>query len=339
MRIGCLQFAPRVADVSNNMTRAEAVLSKVDPKDLEKLDLLVLPEMAFSGYNFKSVEAIEPCLEPTASGVSSRWARATALKYGCAVAVGYPERTDASEYYNSLVVVDSGGETVAKYRKSFLYYTDANWAREGQGFYGGKMGRFGQVAIGICMDINPYKFEAPWDAYEFAFHVLKVQANLVIFSMAWLTNDERSMFLSSPHDPDLSTISYWARRLDPIVRTESSDEVIFVFCNRCGVEDDATYAGTSVVMGIKDGEVSIYGLLGRGTEKLLLVDTDKPPFGKLVDRPPTEENGAEDDAPQGEPTQPRGAPPNGSNRRSTSLAADSPTLPSTGFAPRPPGDT
>lgn len=49
MRIGCLQFAPQVGDVSNNLTRADAVLAKADPKDLESLDLLVLPEMAFSG--------------------------------------------------------------------------------------------------------------------------------------------------------------------------------------------------------------------------------------------------------------------------------------------------
>jgi protein N-terminal amidase len=55
------------------------------------------------------------------------------------------------EYYNSLVVVDSAGQNVAHYRKSFLYYTDATWAREGQGFYGGKLGSLGQAAMGICM--------------------------------------------------------------------------------------------------------------------------------------------------------------------------------------------
>jgi predicted amidohydrolase len=49
MRIGCLQFAPQVGHVSNNITRAEAVLSKADQNELDNLDLLVLPEMAFSG--------------------------------------------------------------------------------------------------------------------------------------------------------------------------------------------------------------------------------------------------------------------------------------------------
>lgn len=103
------------------------------------------------GYNFKSQEAIEPFLEPTADGVSAQWARDTARQYGCTVAVGYPERAAAAEYYNSLVVVDPQGGKLANYRKSFLYYTDATWAREGQGFYGGKLGSFGPAAMGICM--------------------------------------------------------------------------------------------------------------------------------------------------------------------------------------------
>jgi predicted amidohydrolase len=46
MRIGCLQFSPVLGDVDNNLNRADAVLSRANPKDL---DLLVLPELAFSG--------------------------------------------------------------------------------------------------------------------------------------------------------------------------------------------------------------------------------------------------------------------------------------------------
>lgn len=49
MRIACLQFAPQVGDTDNNLNRADAVLAKVDQHDLDSLDLLVLPELAFSG--------------------------------------------------------------------------------------------------------------------------------------------------------------------------------------------------------------------------------------------------------------------------------------------------
>lgn len=49
MKIGCLQFSPQVADVDNNLNRADAVLARASPEDLDSLDLLVVPEMAFSG--------------------------------------------------------------------------------------------------------------------------------------------------------------------------------------------------------------------------------------------------------------------------------------------------
>ncbi|KAH6626087.1 carbon-nitrogen hydrolase, partial [Chaetomium sp. MPI-SDFR-AT-0129] len=272
MKIACLQFAPKVGDVSNNIARAEDVLAHADPADLKNLDLLILPEMAFSGYNFKSAEHIAPYLEPTGAGVSSQWARTMARKHGCTVAVGYPEKAETGdegepECYNSVVVVDSDGKQLVNYSKSFLYYTDDTWACEGKGFYGGKLGSLGQAAVGICKNPtntpSPYKFEAPWDAYEFALHVQRVGANLVLLSTAWLTNDDQSTFLAPPlHHPDLNTLLYWVRRLDPVIAADSPEEIIVVFANRCGTEDEATYAGTSTVLGIKGGEVWVYGLLG-----------------------------------------------------------------------------
>lgn len=53
------------------------------------------------------------------------------------------------------------------------------------------------------MDINPYKFEAPWSAFEFAYHVLEVRANLVILSMAWVTREDAETFTSIPKEPDM----------------------------------------------------------------------------------------------------------------------------------------
>ncbi|KAF3064548.1 Protein N-terminal amidase [Daldinia childiae] len=135
------------------------------------------------------------------------------------------------------------------------------------------------------MDINPYKFEAPFHAFEFAFHVLEMGSNLVILTMAWLTREDGRMFSRMPNDPDLDTLTYWVTRLEPLIRAESEEEIIVVFANRCGIEDDAVYAGTSAVIGIKDGEVSVYGILGRGEKELLVVDTDAAPYAKLVYRP------------------------------------------------------
>ncbi|KAI0196657.1 carbon-nitrogen hydrolase [Xylaria flabelliformis] len=288
MRIGCLQFAPQVGDIDNNLNRADAVLNKANP---ENLNLLVLPELAFTGYNFKSLQQISPFLESRGSGISALWARTTALKLDCVVTVGYPEKVDVKskwptspEYYNSVIAVNSDGETIAHYRKTFLYYTDETWALEGpEGFYGGFIPELGTTtSMGICI---PYKFEAPWLAFEFAFHCLEVEANLVIVTMAWLTREDASLFCRMPNEPDMDTLTYWISRLEPLIRSESREEIVVVFCNRTGIESDAVYAGTSVVIGVKDGEVNVYGILGRGEKDLLVVDTEKPPYAKVVYRP------------------------------------------------------
>ncbi|KFY66559.1 hypothetical protein V497_00857 [Pseudogymnoascus sp. VKM F-4516 (FW-969)] len=290
MRIACLQFAPQLGDVDQNLNRADAVLSKANPKDI---DLLVLPELAFSGYNFKSLKDISPYLEPTAAGITSLWARTTALKYDCVVTVGYPEKVDISpkwpaspEYYSSAITVNKEGETIANYRKSFLYYTDETWALEGpDGFYDGVIEGLGNVAMGICMDLNPYKFEAPWSAWEFAYHILHRQANMVIISMAWVTREDARSYSRLPKEPDMETLAYWVARLEPLIRGEDDGEVIVVLANRSGTEGDATYAGTSAVLGIQSGEVKLYGVLGRGERELLVVDTSKRPQAKLVSDP------------------------------------------------------
>lgn len=295
MRIGCLQFAPQVGDVDNNLNRADAVLSKANPDDLDSLDLLVVPEMAFSGYNFTSLAHITPYLEYSGSGISSLWARTLALKHNFHVVCGYPEKVDVSdkwptspEYYNSAIIVSNEGETIGNYRKHFLYMIDETWALEGDGFGRDDIPGLGQTAMGICMDINPYKFEAPWHAFEFAFHVLEVRANLVILSMAWLTREDAATFTSMPNEPDMETLAYWVQRMEPLIRAETSEEIIVVFSNRCGMEDDTVYAGSSAVIGIKNGEVNVYGILSRCEKSLLVVDTDSKPLGKLVNRPDLE---------------------------------------------------
>ena len=124
---------------------------------------------------------------------------------------------------------------------------------------------------------SPYKFEAPWSAWEFAYHILHRQTNLAVLSMAWLTREDARSYSRSPKDPDMETLAYWVARLEPLIRAEGEDEIIVIFANRCGVEGEAVFSGTSAVLGIQHGEVKLYGVLGRGEKELLIVDTSKRP--------------------------------------------------------------
>ncbi len=114
MKIATLQFSPQLGPVDENIARADSILSSCSDS-LHELDLLVLPELAFTGsflwsptyliqscsistkltvtpgYNHPSLQSITPYLEPTAAGPSTRWAIRTARRLGCLVTVGYPE--------------------------------------------------------------------------------------------------------------------------------------------------------------------------------------------------------------------------------------------------------
>lgn len=46
MKIACLQLASEMGKVKSNMRKADAILGGAQP---DEIDLLVLPEMAFSG--------------------------------------------------------------------------------------------------------------------------------------------------------------------------------------------------------------------------------------------------------------------------------------------------
>jgi hypothetical protein len=99
--------------------------------------------------------------------------------------------------------------------------------------------------------------------------------------MAWSTNADPLSFLDKAGEPDLDTLLYRITRLQPNIGANSNRKTIVVFNNRCGVEGDTIYVGTSAVIGIESGEISLYGILGRGEKGLLVVDTDATPYAKL----------------------------------------------------------
>ncbi|KAJ9244592.1 hypothetical protein DTO207G8_2343 [Paecilomyces variotii] len=344
MKIATLQFAPRLGDVEGNIRRANDLLKRgKDGLSIESMrpEILVLPELAFSGYNFPSLEAIKPYLEPQSTGPTAKWAQETAKRLRCKICVGYPEIEKATsssspengnsnssssddKYFNSLLVVDENGIILHNYRKRFLYYTDETWASEGdaeRSFYTFNFdGQNGisqqqnkiQTTFGICMDINPYKFEAPFTDWEFANRVIDSKSPLVIISMAWLTLLGHEELAALREKPDMDTFQYWVRRFWPLLEKKMEHDgdvdgtsgltkkVIIVFANRAGEEpgaegkDSARYAGSSAVVAVTqkssssaqggapefDVKILCWDIMGAAEEGLCFADTKADP--KLV---------------------------------------------------------
>lgn len=154
------------------------------------------------------------------------------------------------------------------------------------------------------MDINPYKFEAPWTAYEFANHARESRAKLAIVSMAWLTHLSEADLSENVMLPDTNTVGYWAERFRPLMdsATGMDDETIVVCANRVGLDGicprigEVKYAGSSCVFSIMKGQdIRIWDLLGRAQEGILVVDTSKPPGSAITHREKAESTGVSDE--------------------------------------------
>ncbi len=152
------------------------------------------------------------------------------------------------------------------------------------------------------MDLNPHRFAAPWEAFEFASHALTSGSEMLVLSMAWLTVLKDSELAAHAEEPDLSTLSYWVGRLKPLVEAEK--EVITVFGNRCGreagknplgVEEGVRYAGSSWIGKVGNGVVKIWDIMGRAEEGVIVVDTEKEPKWTLRER----QQSGDDDEPDG----------------------------------------
>jgi protein N-terminal amidase len=264
MRVAIVQTAPLLGQPEKNLARATDLLSRLPHT---QLDLIVLPELAFSGYNFPSPKAITPFIETHDKSPSRTWARDVATRFQCSVVVGLPSQ-DQGARYNTAVMVNEAGEVVYTYHKHFLYSTDYQWGCQPGSSFTFKDFQFdGQsvrMSIGICMDLNPKEYIAPFNAFEYANFLLQNDVRLVVIPMAWLlpSDEDREM-------PSLGSVEYWARRLSPLLGDDTVRTV--VVCNRTGEEGGAIYAGTSCVLQMGRGHVRVVDRLGR-EEGILHVD-------------------------------------------------------------------
>ncbi|KAF9199104.1 Carbon-nitrogen hydrolase, partial [Haplosporangium sp. Z 27] len=311
MKIACLQLCPILGEVQRNIDHASKMIESLEP---EQVDVLVLPEMAFTGYVFISKDHIRPYLEDAESGPSIQWAKTQALRLNAFVQVGYPEKriitnTDGEsieKYYNSVGLVSPEGKILATYAKHFLYYTDENWAEEGPAFMSIPIEPLGQVGFGICMDVNPYRFKSPFNAFEFSNFHLKNKTDLMLCSMAWNKGEEapkKEKVGQKPKSPkpkklddvdvdiddddddddewedeedeeekalrlQYETIQYWAQRMYPFYEQSQKPvrESCIVISNRIGIESGNLFVGSSCVLRLKSSGPELVGTLSTDKE-------------------------------------------------------------------------
>lgn len=280
LRIACVQYNPLLGKVDANIARVKTLLSNFN----REIDLLVLPELSITGYNFASPLDIAPFLEKKGSGPSFEFAKALSKQFKCTTVLGYPE-TFSGVTYNSAMAVNDSGVLAAHYRKTHLYETDEVWgASENpeKGFAPFELELGPQkkpilTNIGICMDLNPYQFKAPFNSFEFLLQCWENQSSLIIVPTAWLSSqapcaqdglskEEKDALakkfteaidtntFADAQKPNDELVEYWLLRFFPFLAhpnnqlPKKQNKTTVVICNRTGVEEHILYGGLSSIL-------------------------------------------------------------------------------------------
>ena len=271
IKVLLVQYNPKFKDVESNIATLEKLLSQYTKKS--KIDIIVFPEMALSGYIFEDLKDIEPTLSYFDKGIQYDFASNLAKRLRCHVFLGYPEKTYDNKYYNSCMIITPEGKSLPSYHKHFLYKDDKTWCMEGEDFgyveIKIRSGKTLKLGIGICMDINPHEFTAPWKKMEFANFCLKNDVDLIIFPTAWTD--------SNPGNDDiqytLEMIDYWNSRMEPYTKRKIKKNVYLLCADRIGKEKDTTFIGVSCAVKLSPN-LEILKFFGKKDEGCLLVNLD-----------------------------------------------------------------
>jgi len=144
-KVGICQFEPRLLNPEANLDNMDRLLFK------KEADLIVLPELATSGYLFSSRDEAEKCSERAYSGNTAQMFKKLARQNNTSYVVGIAE-SDGDDLYNSSILINPDG-SIYLYRKTHLFYEEKLWFKPGNtGFniYPAK----GNVMVGmmICFD-------------------------------------------------------------------------------------------------------------------------------------------------------------------------------------------
>src|SRR5437899_5857794 len=116
MRVGYFQFAPVFGDIKRNLDTVAHRLAQVE------CDLLVLPELFNTGYQFISVDEVRALAEEIPGGPTTERLLKLAAERRVHLVAGLAERA-GNGLYNSAVLVGPAG-LIGVYRKTHLFFEE-----------------------------------------------------------------------------------------------------------------------------------------------------------------------------------------------------------------------
>jgi N-carbamoylputrescine amidase len=218
LTVAALQLALGSSDERENIAAVSALVEEAAGKDAQ----VVLPPELFSGPYFCKVEddALFASARPLAEHPSVIAMQALAKSLKVAIPTSFFER-DGHHYYNTLAMIDAGGEILGTYRKSHIPdgpgYEEKFYFRPGNdGFKTWDV--FGtRIGVGVCWD--------QW--YPEAARVLALKGAEVLFYPTAIG--------SEPKDSEMDTSRLWRRAM---VGHAVSNCMPVIAANRIGHENE-----------------------------------------------------------------------------------------------------
>lgn len=144
VRVGFFQFAPKFGDVATNLSKVVSALRGA------KADIVVLPELAFTGYFFQNrSELASLAQDPATSTVVHSLIELCRDNDFCLV-TGFAEKS-ADKIFNSALAVGSGG-ILHTYRKLHLFNTEKEYFDPGDTQLDTIEFRGVKIGILVCYD-------------------------------------------------------------------------------------------------------------------------------------------------------------------------------------------
>ncbi len=239
MRLALDQWRPVTAGRAEGIARLDGAAARAAAGGAT---LLILPEMALTGYNI-GAEAAAVAAEPE-GGAMDRTMVETARRHSLALLAGYPRRGADGRVLNAVRLVDRTGATVATYAKTHLYGTvDRSQFAAGPGYAPVVALDGWRLGLGICYDIE-FPETARLLALAGAEAILVPTANMAPFGSV-------------------------ATRVVP---TRAEENAVFIaYANYCGAEPPFVYVGLSCVCGPDGADLARAG----EDEEMIFADLDR----------------------------------------------------------------
>lgn len=252
LKVLICQLNAKQKDIVFNQTRVAKSLESYKASD--NIDVILFPEMMFTGYSFTDSADVESYAEEAGKGPTFEYLSKLAKNLKTYVICGYPEvfpdekAINKKRYYNSLYVIDRSGNLKLNYRKRQLLEADKQWAEEGESFKSVELesskGIKYKAVVAMGNDINPTKVGGT-EKYELAEFCKQEGIDALFVASAWVDTD-----IASVDSKAIETvINSWLLRLQtlcnlPTVVRYDKQWGLF-WANRVGKEGDLIFTGSS----------------------------------------------------------------------------------------------